>query len=78
MKKFGSALLISIAVCIAIFSGTAFGEIKAGAYNMSHLIGGYAYDGKQDLEDGFTYMGALGYHLTNHWALEPLSYLPSS
>jgi len=57
-------------VCLLFMAGSVSAEIRPGAITLTPLIGGYVFEGNQDLDDGLTYGLSLGYHFTEHWALE--------
>ncbi|MDM8514708.1 OmpA family protein [Desulfobacterales bacterium HSG16] len=71
MKKMKVVALVLIAFVVAAFFGTAaFAQIKPGSFNMSHLGGYYLFEGNQDRDNGPTYMGTLGYNITEKFGFE--------
>ena len=57
-------------VCLMAMAQTAIAEIRPGAINISPSIGGYIFEGNQDLENGPTYGLGVGYQFDEHWATE--------
>ncbi len=53
-----------------IFAGAATAEIRAEAMTLSPSVGGYVFEGNQDLDNTVAYGLGLGYNLDRHWAAE--------
>jgi len=70
MKK--SKIVIAIVSCVFLcfLAGSASAEMRAGAVGVSPMIGGYVFEGNQDLDNDFAYGLGLGYNLTERWAIE--------
>ena len=60
---FTGVLLISIV-------STAQAEIRAGAFYLTPQVGGYVFEGNQNLDHSPTYGLGLGYALDRRWAGE--------
>ena len=76
MKKvvLGTALLLLLAV-----TASGYAQVKAGAYSLSPFIGGYTFEGNQDLKTGLAYGLRGGYYFTRNWGLEGYLYhVPTS
>ncbi|MDD5722358.1 MAG: OmpA family protein [Syntrophales bacterium] len=70
MKK--SDVLTTVVSCV-LFLFLASGvsaEMRAGAASISPMVGGYAFDGEQDLDNGPTYGLGIGYNLDERWGVE--------
>jgi OOP family OmpA-OmpF porin len=68
MQKVFSVFLIMI-----LLAGTGVAvqaEIRSGAFYLTPQIGGYVFEGNQNLEHSPTYGLGVGYALDNHWAAE--------
>jgi OOP family OmpA-OmpF porin len=72
MKALGGCLAgaIVVLISIAFLSGTVFAANKAGSFSLSPMLGGYVFEGDQDLDDALTYSIGLGYNLTDSWSSE--------
>ncbi|MDO9566799.1 MAG: outer membrane beta-barrel protein, partial [Candidatus Desulfaltia sp.] len=70
MKK--SNVLITIVSCVLFlsFAGGASAEMRAGAASITPMIGGYVFDGEQNLDNALTYGLGIGYNLTERWGVE--------
>ena len=67
MKK-GLLLLI---LALLVGPGSAVrAELRAGAFYLTPQIGGYVFEGNQNLDHSLTYGLGLGYVLDKHWAGE--------
>jgi len=53
-----------------IFSGGAIAEIREGSFSVSPQLGGYVFEGNQDLEHGFTFGLGAGYNFTRNLGAE--------
>jgi OOP family OmpA-OmpF porin len=70
MKLIKSVISVCLMVCLMFIPRTATAEIRPGAMTLSPSIGGYVFEGNQNLDNGPTYGLGLGYHFDNHWAAE--------
>ena len=52
------------------FANNATAENKAKAFTISPMIGGYLFEGDQDIEDKAMYGLGLGYNIDQNWGLE--------
>jgi len=62
------AVLISVVLCFAAVN--AGGENGAGTFFLTPMIGGYVFDGSQDLDNGPVFGVGLGYNYTNTLGVE--------
>ena len=70
MKLLKSVVSVCLIVCVAFIARTAAAEIRPGAITLSPFVGGYIFEGNQDLDNGPAYGLGLGYHFDKHWAAE--------
>jgi OOP family OmpA-OmpF porin len=70
MNFFKSALSICLMVCLLFIARTAAAGIRAGAITLSPSMGGYYFEGNQNLDEEFAYGLGVGYHFDTHWAAE--------
>jgi len=61
------SLFLLLYPCISM---TVLAEIKPNTFNLTPLIGGYAFEGNQNLEDGPLFGLGLGYNFDKHWGAE--------
>jgi OOP family OmpA-OmpF porin len=45
-------------------------ELKAGSYSLTPMVGGYLFEGDQNLDHGPAYGVGLGYNFDTHWGAE--------
>ncbi|MBL0700673.1 MAG: OmpA family protein [Desulfosarcina sp.] len=62
--------LASLLILLIGFANNATAENKAGALTVSPMIGGYLFEGNQDLDNEATYGLGLGYNIDQNWGLE--------
>lgn len=67
-RIFVTALCIST-FCLSAWPGLAATRAKKD-FSISPMVGGYVFEGDQDLEDDLTYSLGLGYNLTDSWSTE--------
>lgn len=71
MKK--TVLTIVFCVMMAPFlGGVGSAEIKPGSFFLSPSIGGYVFEGNEDLKNNLLYGLGLGYHFDKNWAAEAI------
>jgi OOP family OmpA-OmpF porin len=70
MKLTKSVISVCLMVCLVFMARTAAAEIRPGAITLSPSIGGYVFEGNQDLDNAPAYGLGLGYHFNTHWAAE--------
>ena len=70
MKKFNVFIAIVSCVLLLSLTGTVSAEMRAGAVSVSPMIGGYVFEGNQDLDNDLTYGLGIGYNLTERWGIE--------
>jgi len=66
---------IIVAVGLLLFglgAGSATAEITPGMVALSPSIGGYLFEGNENLKESLVYGVGLGYHFTRNWAAEGL------
>lgn len=68
MKK--TIYIITIIIGILSFSGSIWAETRVGAFNLTPQVGGYLFEGNQNLDDSFTFGLGLGYAWDQHWSTE--------
>ncbi|MDA8165173.1 MAG: OmpA family protein [Desulfobacteraceae bacterium] len=72
--------MMPLVAAVILFAGmgTAHAEIRPGAVTFSPLVGGYLFEGDQDLEHNLMVGGALGYDFTKHFGVEGMfNYIPT-
>lgn len=63
---------------LLIISSTALADDKAKSFSISPFIGGYTFDGDEDLKTKPVSGLRFGYDITKHWGLEALfEYIPT-
>ncbi len=62
--------LAGLLILLIGLANTANAENKAGALTISPMLGGYIFEGDQNLDDEFTYGLGLGYNIDQNWGLE--------
>jgi OmpA-OmpF porin, OOP family len=70
MRITRSVVAIVLMVLFQSVITSADAQPRAGAFSVSPFIGGYVFEGNQDIENDFTYGIDLGYHLTDNLAAE--------
>ena len=63
-------IIIGIMIVCILGPGSAMAEIKPGSYSVTPMIGGYIFDGDQNLKDKPAYGLGVGYNVDSHWAAE--------
>ncbi len=64
-------LVVSVLLWIYLCANTtALAEIKPNTFNLTPLIGGYVFEGNQDLENGSLFGLGFGYDFDKHWGAE--------
>ncbi|UCG13051.1 MAG: OmpA family protein [Deltaproteobacteria bacterium] len=65
---------IIVVSVLAIFcfgnGGSLMADNQPGSFSVTPFIGGYLFEGNQDLDDGFTAGLGVGYNLDEHWGTE--------
>jgi len=70
MKKYNVFMAVVTCAVFLCFAGGTSAEMRAGAVSLSPMIGGYLFEGNQDLDNDLTYGLGVGYNLTERWAVE--------
>lgn len=70
MRIARSVVAIILMVLFQSVITSADAQPRAGAFSVSPFIGGYVFEGNQDIENDFTYGIDLGYHFTDNLAAE--------
>jgi OOP family OmpA-OmpF porin len=68
-----SIKLLAVSVLWVLFSSSsmkALAEIKPNTFNLTPLIGGYVFEGDQDLKSGSLFGLGFGYDIGKHWGAE--------
>lgn len=62
-------VIIGVAMVLLFLghAGVGLAQNQAGSFAISPFLGGYIFDGKQDLKHGMTFGLGLGYNLTENW-----------
>jgi len=68
-KKRGFLSFIVLAV-LCFTAGTGAGEKTAGTFSLAPMIGGYVFDGRQDLDNAPLYSLGFGYNYTDALSVE--------
>ncbi|MBI4634271.1 MAG: outer membrane beta-barrel domain-containing protein [Deltaproteobacteria bacterium] len=67
------AIILTLATATGGHAG-----VKAGAYSLSPFIGGYTFEGNEDLKNSLVYGLRGGYQFTKNWGVEGfLNYIPT-
>lgn len=70
MKFMKSVLSVCLMICLMFVARTAVAEIRSGAITLSPSMGGYVFEGNQDIENDFAFGLGVGYHFDKNWAAE--------
>ena len=75
MKK--SWFLMTVFAATLAMGSTAFADVRAGAITVSPFVGGYTFDGVQQVETNAATGIKVGYNVTKNWGVEgQFSYVP--
>jgi OOP family OmpA-OmpF porin len=61
---------IGLLFCLIVFSFELSAEDREGAFSITPQVGGYLFEGDQNLEHGFTLGLGAGYNFTQNWGAE--------
>jgi len=70
MKK--TIIVLAAMTAIGCCAAAAQAENRAGAFNLTPVIGGYTFDGTQDIDENMLYGLRAGYNFTDRLGLEGL------
>ena len=70
MKTKIGVIIIGLAMLLCLSVTKAKAEQRAGAITLSPMIGGYLFEGDQDLKNSPTYGLGLGYNFDENWSTE--------
>ncbi len=71
MKSIGLRVFVLTVFLLSTFAGVSLAGVRAGAFTISPMGGGYSFDDEQDLLDlGKTFTLGLGYNFTDSLAAE--------
>ena len=70
MKPIRLAMVSLLLLLYPCASMTALAEIKPNTFYLTPLVGGYAFEGDQDLEYGSLFGLGFGYNFDKHWGTE--------
>ena len=69
--------LALVLLLLSLLGTPAWAEIRAGSFSASPFVGGFLFDGNQDLRHRPVFGARLGYDFTRHWGVEALlDYVP--
>lgn len=63
-------IVCSLLLFLLICSANVLAEVKPGAYTITPFIGGYSFEGDEDIDNDATYGLAAGYNLDSNWGIE--------
>ncbi len=70
--------ILTAGLGITLLAGSAAAENRSGSFNISPLVGGYLFEGNQNLKDRPVFGIGLGYNFDQNWGLEgTFTYTPS-
>lgn len=64
MERRVLVITTGVLICLMLFSGISFAQIREGSFSITPQLGGYLFEGNQDLENGFTFGLGAGYNFT--------------
>ncbi len=70
MKRYAAFIIVAVWLSFLYFPGGASAQMKTGTFTVSPLIGGYVFEGNQDLKDKPAYGIGVGYNLDKQWGAE--------
>lgn len=70
MKKGYIVLLLLFTVSILCVTGISYGKNRKGAVSINPHIGGYIFEGNQDINSDPLYGASLGYNMTERWGVD--------
>jgi OOP family OmpA-OmpF porin len=69
--------LVLVVLLLSVLGTPAWAEIRAGSFSASPFVGGFLFEGNQDLRHRPVFGARLGYDVTRHWGVEALlDYVP--
>lgn len=69
MERRVLVITTGVLICLMLFSGVSSAQIREGSFSITPL-GGYLFEGNQDLENGFTFGLGAGYNFTRNLGAE--------
>ncbi len=69
MKKIIFGYTLTLIMMLAVTTA-GHAQVRAGAVSVSPFIGGYTFEGNEDLKTGLAYGIRAGYYFTQNWGLE--------
>ena len=73
MKKRNLVIVFTTVVFLLVCAGGAFAGVKADSVDLTPYVGGYVFEGNQDLEDAFMFGAGLGWNITERFGMEFLA-----
>lgn len=70
MKRYAAFIIVAVWLSFLYLPGGVFAQMKTGTFTVSPLIGGYVFEGNQDLKDKPAYGIGVGYNLDKQWGAE--------
>lgn len=75
MKKF---MVLAVLLCMVAFTASGFAQVNAGSVHVSPTIGGYSFEGNEDMENGLSLGVRAGYNFTKYFGVEGfVHYVPT-
>lgn len=69
IKSLLAGFAAAIILC-GLMTAPSLAANRANRFNISPMVGGYIFEGDQDLDDALAYSLGLGYNLTDTWSTE--------
>ncbi len=70
MKRSFLMAVMGALACVLMVFGSAAAEIREGSFSITPQLGGYLFEGNQDLDHGFTFGLGAGYNFTRNLGAE--------
>ena len=72
MKSIIKVFAIGVLWVLVVFAGNSGAEMKPEAFSLTPLVGGYVFEGNQNLDNGIAYGLGLGYNFDQHSSMEAI------
>ncbi len=69
IKSLLARFAVAMLAC-GLLTAPALAANRSNSFNISPMVGGYIFEGDQDLDDALAYSLGLGYNLTDTWSTE--------
>ncbi len=70
MKSIMKHSALAMVILLTFFAVNGMSQIRQGSVSLNPNIGGYVFQGGQDIDDDLTYGLGLGYSFTENWGVE--------